>query len=93
MKPYLGLSAPAASLYDFWPKIWDLSVTGRFPLQDEREERSADRAPELSFEIPQAELKMIAKRRYWAFKRAIDCLGALILLVICSPLWYWRPCL
>ena len=29
---------------------------------------------------------MISKRRYWMLKRTIDCLGALALLMICSPL-------
>jgi len=50
------------------------------------EKRLSGRTPELSFEITPTDLKMIAKRPYWSFKRAIDCLGALALLVICSPL-------
>jgi len=37
---------------------------------------------EPSFEISPSELNMIAKRRYWMAKRAIDFLGALVLLVI-----------
>jgi lipopolysaccharide/colanic/teichoic acid biosynthesis glycosyltransferase len=41
---------------------------------------------EQSFAIDPNELKMIAQRRYWTFKRLIDCLGALALLLICSPL-------
>lgn len=41
---------------------------------------------EQSFAIDPTELKMIAQRRYWTFKRLIDCLGALVLLLICSPL-------
>ena len=43
-------------------------------------------APELSFEITPAELSMIANRRYWTVKRAIDCLGGIVLLVLCAPL-------
>ena len=41
---------------------------------------------EQSFAIDPAELQRIAQRRYWTFKRLIDCLGALALLIICSPL-------
>ena len=40
---------------------------------------------ELSFEIAPLELKAIAGRRYWALKRAIDCVVALAALVLWSP--------
>ena len=58
---------------------------GQIPASGRTQKRRADRAREMNFQIPQTELKLIASRPYWAFKRAIDCLGALILLVICSP--------
>ena len=41
---------------------------------------------DLSFEINQAELKIISGRPYWMVKRTIDFLGALALLIICFPL-------
>ena len=47
--------------------------------------RSLALAPELRFEIAPAELAMLAQRKYWRFKRAMDALAAFLLLVICSP--------
>ena len=40
---------------------------------------------ELRFEIAPAELEMLAQRKYWIIKRAIDALAAFILLVLCTP--------
>jgi lipopolysaccharide/colanic/teichoic acid biosynthesis glycosyltransferase len=42
-------------------------------------------APELRFEIAPAELEMLARRRYWKIKRAVDALLAFFLLVVCTP--------
>lgn len=42
-------------------------------------------APELSFQIESSELERIAKRRYWLFKRIIDCAGASFLLMATAP--------
>ena len=46
-----------------------------------------DQSVSLSFEIGSSELGIISGRRYWSLKRAVDCLGALALLVFCSPLF------
>ncbi len=43
-------------------------------------------SPDLCFEIAPSELREIARRRYWMAKRAIDCLAAATVLVICWPL-------
>ena len=50
------------------------------------EKHQFGRPAALSFEIAPAELEMIARRRYWAAKRAFDSLAALALLFLCSPL-------
>ncbi len=42
--------------------------------------------PGLDFEISSAVLERIAARRYWGVKRVIDCLAALVLLLLLSPL-------
>ena len=86
VKRCYGSSAPVAFCCGFWLRIWAWKVTND-PLPGGRcRETSIRSTPELSFEITPTDLKMIAKRPYWSFKRAIDCLGALALLVICSPL-------
>jgi len=47
--------------------------------------RSLSMPPELRFEIAPAELGMLAQRRFWRIKRAMDALAAFVLLVICAP--------
>ncbi len=41
---------------------------------------------ELSFEIPPAELTMLAARPFWRVKRAIDAIMAFSMLVACAPI-------
>ena len=41
---------------------------------------------ERSFEIPAAELTLLAARPYWRVKRVFDAIAALVLLVACTPL-------
>ncbi len=55
--------------------------SGREP----KSQRALPGVPELRFEIAPAELGVIAQRRYWKIKRAMDALAAFLLLVICSP--------
>lgn len=60
---------------------------GREPLSSEPASavNGCARHLELSFEISPAELDAIAKRRYWASKRAVDFVAALLLLIVCAP--------
>ena len=51
-----------------------------------REKPEQARPSALSFEILPEELRLIARRRYWHVKRAIDCFGALALLILSLPL-------
>ncbi|MGO9487372.1 MAG: sugar transferase [Rhodomicrobium sp.] len=41
---------------------------------------------ELSFEIPPAELSLLAARPYWRVKRAIDAAAAFAMLIACAPI-------
>jgi lipopolysaccharide/colanic/teichoic acid biosynthesis glycosyltransferase len=71
---------------DFLAEVLRLDGDGRSAVPQAPGARSeAGRSAELSFEIGPDELAAIARRRYWTFKRAFDCLAALALFVFGSP--------
>jgi lipopolysaccharide/colanic/teichoic acid biosynthesis glycosyltransferase len=59
---------------------------GRDPSGGEGKPKPPRSVPsELRFEIAPAELEMLAQRKYWMIKRAMDALAAFTLLVLCTP--------
>jgi len=55
-----------------------------FPAPQTR--RRQPQHADLSFEISEGELAVLAARPYWRLKRAADCVAALALLIACTPL-------
>ncbi len=72
----------------FLAEDWGLGFKRPRPAEG-GQERSAAPAEQIAapaFEIPAPVLARIAKRRYWAVKRAMDLLGAAVLLLLLFPL-------
>ncbi|MBI4723648.1 MAG: sugar transferase [Rhodomicrobium sp.] len=56
-----------------------------YPARGQERTHSQPSPAELHFEIEPYELKLLAQRPYWKLKRAADCIAALSLLTISSP--------